>query len=53
MEGLRAAVAVVSLVALAIWLGGPMLSWATFGALWTCLADPGGSDRRRLACISP
>jgi uncharacterized membrane protein YccC len=51
MEGLRAAVAVVSLVALAIWLGRPILSWAAFGAFWTCLADPGGSDRRRLACM--
>lgn len=50
-EGLRAAVVVASLVALAVWLDRPMLSWAAFGAFWTCLADPGGSDRRRLACM--
>lgn len=52
LEGLRAAVAVASLVALAVWLDRPELSWAAFGAFWTCLADPGGPDRRRLACMS-
>jgi hypothetical protein len=50
-EGLRAAVVVASLVALAVWLDWPMLSWAAFGAFWTCLSDPGGPDRRRLACM--
>ncbi|WP_273795200.1 FUSC family protein [Brucella intermedia] len=50
-EGLRAAVAVASFVGLAFWLDRPILSWAAFGAFWTCLADPGGADRRRLTCM--
>jgi uncharacterized membrane protein YccC len=48
LEGLRAAAAVASLVALAVWLGRPDLSWAAFGAFWACLADPGGRDGLRL-----
>jgi len=51
LEGLRAAVAISSLIVLAVWLDRPMLSWAAFGAFWTCLADPGGPDRHRLACM--
>ena len=51
LEGLRAAVAVAGLVALAAALHRPMLSWAAFGAFWTCLADPGGPNKRRLACM--
>jgi len=51
LEGLRAAIAVAGLVALAAGLHRPMLSWAAFGAFWTCLADPGGPNRRRLACM--
>ena len=48
LEGLRAASAVASLVAVAVWLNRPDLSWAAFGAFWACLADPGGRDGLRL-----
>src|SRR5271166_6335659 len=48
MEGLRAATAVAAMIAAAVWLDRPELSWAAFGAFWTCLADPGGRDRSRL-----
>jgi hypothetical protein len=51
-EGLRAATAVSVIVAAAVWLHWPSLSWAAFGAFWTCLADPGGSYRSRLACMA-
>lgn len=51
MEGLRASIAVVTLVALAVWFRKPMLSWAALGAFWTCLADSGGSATRRIACM--
>ena len=46
-EGLRAATAVAVLVAFALWLHRPILSWGAFGAFWVCLADPGGPDRVR------
>jgi len=51
-EGLRAASAVATMVAAAVWLDWPRLSWAAFGAFWACLADPGGKDRSRLGFIS-
>lgn len=51
LEGLRAAAAVASLVALAVWLGRPEFSWAAFGAFWACLADPGGRDGLRLRIL--
>lgn len=41
-EGLRAAAACASMVAAAGVFHAPGLSWAAIGALWTCLADPGG-----------
>lgn len=47
-EGLRAATAVALLVFAAWALHRPVLAWAAFSAFWTCLADPGGSDRQRL-----
>lgn len=47
-EGLRAATMVALLVFAAWALHRPVLAWAAFSAFWTCLADPGGSDRRRL-----
>ena len=50
-EGLRAATAVSVIVAAAVWLHWPSLSWAAFGAFWTCLADPGGSYQSRLVCM--
>jgi uncharacterized membrane protein YccC len=48
-EGLRAAAGVATMVAAAVWLDWPRLGWAAFGAFWTCLADPGGTDRSRFA----
>ncbi|MCB8880312.1 FUSC family protein [Acidisoma cellulosilytica] len=51
LEGARAALAVASLVALALLLGKPQLSWAAFGAFWACLADPGGRDGLRLRAM--
>jgi uncharacterized membrane protein YccC len=47
MEGLRAATAVATVVAIAWSLNAPTLGWAAFGAFWTCLSDPGGPDRDR------
>ena len=47
MEGLRAATAVAAMIAVAVWLDRPELSWAAFGAFWACLADPGGKDSAR------
>ena len=51
LEGVRAALAVASLVALAVWLDRPELSWAAFGAFWACLSDPGGRDSLRLRVL--
>ena len=48
LEGLRAATAIAAIVAAALWLQWPGLSWAAFGAFWTCLVDPGGPYRSRL-----
>ena len=51
LEGLRAATAVAVMVAAAVWLDRPLLSWAAFGAFWVCLADPGGPDGLRLRAM--
>ncbi|HTJ27943.1 MAG TPA: FUSC family protein [Candidatus Limnocylindria bacterium] len=50
-EGLRAAAACASMVAAAGALHAPNLAWAAIGALWTCLADPGGLGRARLRAM--
>lgn len=47
-EGLRAGLAVASLVALNAWLDWPPLSEAALAALFTCLCDAGGPIRRRV-----
>lgn len=47
-EGLRAGVAVGTVMILALHLGMPLMAWAAFAAFWTCLVDPGGLLRRRL-----
>lgn len=47
IEGLRSAIAVSVMVGVSLVLHMPVLSWAAFGAFWTCLADPGGSGRER------
>jgi uncharacterized membrane protein YccC len=50
-EGLRAALATASVVALNNWLQWPPLREAALAALFTCLCDPGGPIRRRLPAI--
>jgi Predicted membrane protein len=51
-EGLRAATAVAGMVWLSQILHEPLLAWGAFAAFWTCLADPGGSDRLRFRIMA-
>lgn len=50
---MRAALATAAVVALNEWLHWPPMMEAALAALLTCLADPGGSIRRRLPAILP
>lgn len=50
-EGLRAALAVGIMMALAMALGMPLMAWSAFAAFWTCLVDPGGPLRVRLRTL--
>lgn len=50
-EGLRAALATATLIALTEALGRPELSWSAIAAFWICLADPGGRVELRLATM--
>ncbi len=50
-EGLRAAVAVSVMVALAYITHDNTLAWAAFAAFWACLADPGGAPPVRQRAI--
>ncbi|MCX2562069.1 FUSC family protein [Acetobacter farinalis] len=47
-EGLRAGVAVGTVMLLALYLRMPLMAWSAFAAFWTCLVDPGGLLRPRL-----
>ncbi|GAN68799.1 FUSC family protein [Acetobacter orleanensis] len=47
-EGLRAGVAVSTVMILALSLHMPLMAWSAFAAFWTCLVDPGGLLRPRL-----
>lgn len=47
-EGLRAGVAVGTVMLLALYLHMPLMAWSAFAAFWTCLVDPGGLLRPRL-----
>ena len=47
-EGVRAALAVATIIAINEWAGIPALGETALGALLTCLCDPGGPIRRRL-----
>jgi len=51
-EGGRAVIAVALIVLLGHVSHYPELTWAAFGAFWTCLVDPGGSARRRLRAMA-
>jgi uncharacterized membrane protein YccC len=50
-EGLRAALATATLIALSEFLNYPDLSWSAVAAFWICLADPGGRVELRLATM--
>ncbi|WP_242010001.1 FUSC family protein [Acetobacter conturbans] len=50
-EGLRAGVAVGTVMLLAWHLQAPIMAWAAFSAFWTCLVDPGGLIRLRLQTL--
>lgn len=50
-EGMRAGVAVGSVMLLAWRLNVPLMAWAAFAAFWTCLVDPGGPLRQRLRAL--
>ncbi|MBL7238189.1 FUSC family protein [Novacetimonas hansenii] len=50
-EGLRAAVAVGIMMALALTLQMPLMAWSAFAAFWTCLVDPGGPLVARLRTL--
>ncbi|KXV69524.1 hypothetical protein AD951_06225 [Acetobacter malorum] len=47
-EGLRAGVAVGTVMLVALYLHMPLMAWSAFAAFWTCLVDPGGLLRSRL-----
>lgn len=51
-EGLRAATAVAGMVWLSQITGEALFAWGAFAAFWTCLADPGGSDRLRFKIMA-
>ena len=50
-EGLRAALATATLIAINQWLHQPLLDVVAIGALFSCLCDVGGPMGRRLATI--
>ncbi|MFT8892256.1 MAG: FUSC family protein [Acetobacter papayae] len=50
-EGMRAGVAVGSVMLLAWRLEAPLMAWAAFAAFWTCLVDPGGPLRQRIHAL--
>ncbi len=50
-EGVRAAAAVMSILALTRWAQAPVLGEAALGALLTCLCDAGGPLRRRVPAL--
>lgn len=51
-EGLRAACAATSMLAIGDGLHRPEFAWAAIGAFWTCLADAAGSNRMRFASMA-
>ena len=50
-EGMRAGVAVGSVMLVAWRLDAPLMAWAAFAAFWTCLVDPGGPLRQRIQAL--
>lgn len=51
-EGLAGGMAVTLLIALALVLRRPELTWAPFAAFWTCLVDPRASAAQRLRVMA-
>jgi uncharacterized membrane protein YccC len=52
VEGLRASFAVAVMLAADIQLQIPDFAYGAVAAFWTCLCDPGGSDRSRLRVLA-
>lgn len=52
MEGLRAAVAISTVVAISQIFHRPDFMWCGVAAFWTCLVDPGGALKTRIQAIS-
>ncbi|MGF6446518.1 putative membrane protein YccC [Paraburkholderia youngii] len=50
-EGMRAACAATAMLVVGELLQNRLFSWAAIGAFWTCLADAGGSPRRRFVSM--
>ncbi|MFS3135019.1 FUSC family protein [Gluconacetobacter sacchari] len=51
-EGLRAGVAVSTVMLVAWHIDMPLMAWSAFAAFWTCLADPGGLLRPRIRTMA-
>ena len=51
-EGMRAGVAVGSVMLLAWHMEMSLMAWSAFSAFWTCLVDPGGLPKRRVKAIA-
>lgn len=51
-EGLRAGVAVSTIMLVAWHINMPLMAWSAFAAFWTCLADPGGLLRPRARALT-
>ena len=52
IEGLRASVAIAVMLAADLLLHMPSLAYGAVAAFWTCLCDPGGTDRARLRTLA-
>lgn len=51
-EGLRAGVAVSTVMLVAWHINMPLMAWSAFAAFWTSLADPGGLLRPRIKALT-
>ncbi|MDB5653480.1 MAG: hypothetical protein JWQ94_1093 [Tardiphaga sp.] len=52
VEGLRASFAIAAILAADLWLQVPDFAWGAVAAFWTCLCDPGGSEKSRLKVLT-
>lgn len=51
-DGMRTACATTGMLLVGSLFHNPHFAWAAIGAFWTCLADAGGSHRRRFASMA-